>query len=207
MWRRKPVAAFTISLAIVYGLLIAPWPGWRATYGRLFRSMSEAAYGTEREPLIVRVRPAENPPKPGIDTQFVLIKRSDIIPGGSAKARILGIDTRGVGWVPTALLLSLACATPLPWIRRASALLVGLVLVNAYVLFAVAADLWNQSAGLAPISFVTFRPALGNFLEETFLVQLGPSFAFPVLIWALAITAVGGWHSLSAAFQVRPTAD
>jgi hypothetical protein len=193
-------------LAILYGLLIAPWPGWRSTYGRFFRGMSEAALGRENGKSIVRVRPAENPPRTEIDTQIVYIRRAAITPEGSAPAQILGIDSRGVGWVPTALLIALAGASPLPWLRRASALLLGILLVNGYVVFAVAVYLWNESAGMAPFSLLPYWPALGNFLEQTFMVQIGPSFAAPVLIWLLATTVAGGWHSLLAAFA-KPTGN
>jgi hypothetical protein len=207
MWRRKHITAFGVCLAIFYGLLITPWPGWRSTYGRFFRVISEATFGSERGIVIVRVRPAENPPRAEIDTQILLITRSTITPEGSARARVLGLDSRSVGWVPTALIIALASATPLPWRRRANALLIGIALVHVYLLFAVAADLWNQSAGLVPISFVPFWPALANILEQTFVVQLGPSFAFPVLIWTLSITAVGGWRSLWVGLGAKPQGD
>jgi len=63
-------------------------------------------------------------------------------------------------------------------------------IVHVYLLAVVAFYLWNQSAGLAPVSFLPFWPPLGDFLEETFVGQMGPSFVVPVLIWLLALVAV-----------------
>jgi hypothetical protein len=92
--------------------------------------------------------------------------------------------------VPTALLLALIVATPLPWFRRWRALFVGVVLMHGYLLALVAFYLWNQSGGMAPVSFLPFWAPLGEFLEETFVGQMGPSFVVPTLIWLLVVFAM-----------------
>jgi len=186
----KALTLFLVQFAAIYGLLIAPWPGWRAAYGRGFREMVGAAFACETGPTIVRFGPAEHPPRPEIDLEIVFARRAEIDASGHAPVRILGLDTRGVGWIPTALLLALVVATPLPWVRRLLLLFAGGVGVHVYLLAVVAFYLWNQSAGLAPISFLPFWSPLGDFLEETFVGQMGPSFVVPVLIWLLALVAV-----------------
>ena len=175
---------------MTYGLLIAPWPGWGTVYGRFFRGLAGAVFAREQGPAIVRFRPAENPPRPVIDTEIVLADRTQIDATGHGPANILGLDTRGVAWVPTALMLALASATPLPWSRQWRVQLLGVLLVHGYLMVVVGGYLWNQSAGLVPVSFIPFWPPLGEFLEETLVTQMGPSFAVPVLLWLLALTAV-----------------
>ncbi len=196
MKRRNTAVSFALCLGVIYGLLISPWPGWRSTYSRFFQGMTQWTFGREQGDSIVRVHPAGTSPHPEIDTQILLIDRASANSAGRAPARILEIDSRGVGWVPTALVIALACASPLPWVRRIFVLLVGMLVVNAYVLFAVAAFLWNQSGGRTPVSVVPYWPSLGSFLEQTFVTQLGPSFAVPVLIWLLAMVVAGKWSSL-----------
>ena len=187
---RRLVVAFLLQFVVIYVLLIVPWPGWRTTYGRFFRGVARTAFACENGPTIVRFRPAEKPPRPEIDLEILFVQRTEIDAAGHAPGRILGLDSRGVGWVPTALLLALVGATPLPWSRRWRTLLAGVVLVHGYLLAVVACYLWNQSAGLVPVSFLPFWPWLGDFLEETFVGQMGPSFVVPVLIWLLAVVAV-----------------
>jgi len=187
---RRLVGAFLLQFVVIYGLLIFPWPGGRATYGRFFRGVAGAVFAREQGLAIVRFRAAEKPPRPEIDLEILYAQRGQIDGAGHAPARILGLDTRGVGWVPTALLLALMAATPLPWSRRWRALLAGVALVHGYLLAVVACYLWNQSGGLVPVSFLPFWPSLGNFLEETFVGQMGPSFVVPVLIWLLVVFAV-----------------
>ena len=190
MPRRRVVAAFLIQFAAIYGLLIMPWPGWRNAYGSFFRQMAGATFARANGPTIVRFRPAENPPRPEIDTEILLASRADLDAAGRGPVRILGLDSRGVGWVPSALLLALAGATPLPWSRRWRVLFAGTLLVHGYLLALVASYLWNQSCGLTPVSFLPFWAPLGEFLEETFVNQLGPSFAVPTMIWLLVILAM-----------------
>jgi hypothetical protein len=190
MPRRRIVVAFLLQFAAFYGLLIAPWPGWRNAYGSFFRGLTGAVFAGEKGPTTVQFRPAEKPPRPEIDTEILLVNHAEIDAAGRGPARILGLDSRGVGWVPTALLLALVAATPLSWCRRWRALLVGLLLVHSYLLTLVAFYLWNQSGGIVPVSFLPFWGPLGEFLEETFVGQIGPSFVVPTLIWLLVVLAI-----------------
>jgi hypothetical protein len=195
MLRRRYVVAFLLQFAALYGLLIAPWPGWRAAYGRFFRGLTGAVFASDGGPTIVRFRPAEKPPRPEIYLEILLAQRAEIDAAGNARTRVLGLDTRAVGWVPTALLVALIAATPLPWSRRWRALLTGGLLVHGYLLVLVACYLWNESAGMVPVSFLPFVSPLGEFLEETFVSQIGPSFVVPTLIWFLVVVAIE--HPLS----------
>jgi hypothetical protein len=185
MLQRRFLVAFLLQFAALYGLLIVPWPGWRSAYGRFFRGLNGAVFASESGLTIVRFRPAEKPPRPEIDTEILLANHAEINATGCGPVRILGLDSRGVGWVPTAMLAAFVVATPLPWSHRWRALLAGVLLVHGYLLALVAFYLWNQSGGMTPVSFLPFWAPLGEFLEETFVGQMGPSFVVPTLIWLL----------------------
>ena len=97
----------------------------------------------------------------------------------------LELDTRGVGWVPTALLLALILATPVSWRRRCFALVGGLLAVHGYILFSVASTIWNNSTELSLLTLTPFWKSVVAGLDETLVNQMGASFIAPVFIWIL----------------------
>jgi hypothetical protein len=169
-----------------YGLLLAPWPGWNAMYGRFFRTIGATVLAHEDGRMVVRFRSAVNPPRPEVDSEIVLADRAQIDSGCRAPARILCLDTRAVGWIPSALLFALVIASPVSWPRRWRALCWGAFFGHVYLLGVVSVFLWNQSSGTVPVSLLPFSPCLGDGLEETFVTQTGASLAIPVLIWLAA---------------------
>jgi hypothetical protein len=126
---------------------------------------------------------------------------------------VLGLDTRGVGWVPTAFLIALVLATPVPWRRRWAALGLGLMALHAYLLLAVRVYIWNRSLPApVPGAAVPVVKWIAAALEETMVTQLGPSFVVPAVIWILvafrredftAARAWLGWDEAGA--QAGPT--
>ena len=183
MWYRNTAAKSALGFLLLYGLLLVPWPGWNATYGRFFRSLGGVCFGREGSRWVVHFQPAENPPRPEIDTAILLAPNLSPDAAGQVHGKILSLDTRGVGWVPTALLIALVLASPVPWFRRLTALILGLLLIQGYLLLVLAAYLWSESGGLVPVSFLPFSPAIGTALEETLVTQMGPSFVVPVVLW------------------------
>jgi hypothetical protein len=197
------VAAFMVRFVLVYGLLLVPWPGWPAAYGRYLHALGNAAFGRESARASVQVRGAINPPSPVIDTEILFAVPAAGAADPSAP-RILGLDSRGVGWVPTALCLALVLATPLPWRRRLGALLLAALAVQTYILLVLGVYLWNQSGGLLPVAFLPFNSTLGDGLEETLVTQIGPSFVVPALIWLAVVAAVFPRPSPAAPRPKRP---
>jgi hypothetical protein len=187
MMTYRPLVRSLVVLIGVYGLLLAPWPGWNGAYGGFFRAMGGTMLGREKGRVLVHFRAAERPPRPEVDTEIVLVEAARIDASGRATARILGLDTRAVGWTPTALLFALIIASPVSRSRRWRALGWGAILGHVYLLMVVAVFLWNQSSGAVPVSFLPFWPDLAGVLEESLVNQMGPSFAIPILIW-LAVT-------------------
>jgi hypothetical protein len=173
--------------------LIAPWPGWRETYANYFRGLAAMCYATESGMTVVRVQPANHPPRPEIDAEFAFVGREKLYAGEGklVEMKCYGLDSRGVGWVPTALLIALLIPTTLPWERRWRVWLAGIVLIHAYILAVMGFALWNASEGTVPIPWIPFWPVLGYYLDETFVTQIGPSFVVPVLAWLLSVMTLG----------------
>ncbi len=182
---RKLIVGFLWRVALLYGLLIAPWPGFNAAYGKYFRTLGQTVFAREGERRMLRFEAVPAELHHGLDTRIALANRDQADRDGKGPVHYLELDTRGVGWVPTALLLALILATPVPWRRRGWALLWGLLVVHGYILFSVGVYIWNNSADLALLTLTPFWQQVLGGLEETLITQMGASFVVPVLIWIL----------------------
>jgi len=204
---RRLIAGFLWRFALAYGLLIAPWPGFNAAYGRYFRSLGQRVFAHESGPRELRFEAVPAELRHRLDTRIVVANRAQFDRNGAGPAKFLELDTRGVGWVPTALTLALILATPIPWPRRSMAVLWGVVAVHGFVLFSVAVYIWNRSTDLSLVTLSPFWKQAADGLEETLITQLGPSFVVPVLIWILVTIRredVLMWRSIAAASQSNP---
>ncbi len=201
----RPLIRFACIFALAYGALIAPWPRWNALYGGYFRAFNGAVLSSEGPGRIVRFQ--ASPPGSTLDTEIVVAAAGQDSAGGKVKALRLMLDSRGVGWIPTALIVSLVVATQVPWARRLWALLAGTVLVHVFIILTSAAYIWDET--LAPIGPGASAAArLGHWvadgLVETFVVQLGASFVVPAVIWLLVTFNRG---DLEAAQRLLGTGD
>jgi hypothetical protein len=172
------VLRFVALFGLVYGALIAPWPGWKAAYGSGFRWLARECVATSGSWTVrFRATPGGGP----LDTQIVVFDPARADPQGHVKARLLDLDSRGVGWIPTAFLSALILASPVTWPRRLVALAAGWAALYLYLLIAVRAYIWNETLSDAS----ALLKAVGAGLEETLITQLGPSFVVPAILWLL----------------------
>ena len=181
-----PVVRFLLWFALLYAALIAPWPGWNAAYGRYFRALNAGVFAREGPRRIVRFG-EDTGPQQGFDTAITLADAGRTNAAGRMPARVLRLNSRSIGWIPTALFFALACASPVPWRRRARALALGLPIVHLFIVVSVGAYLWNESVSLGVESLSPWGRWVAAALEETLVTQLGVSFVAPALIW-LAVT-------------------
>lgn len=126
MTTRRLVAVSLVRLIVVYALLMIAWPGAARSYGWIFRTVGEAAFGSFGRDGQVRLE-AGGSFGATHDTDLVVMNRRT---GG---AFTLGVSSRYFGYVPTAFLTALIAATPLPWRRRGRAMIYGLLLIHAWV--------------------------------------------------------------------------
>jgi len=173
----------------LYALLIFPWPGSRDLYGAYLRSIAQRVFTENSDGRIVHFETVPTARRNRtLDTRITVANRTQLDASGSGRAVMLDFDSRGVGWVPTALLIALVVSTPVPWRRRASALVAGLIAVHAVILFSLQIYIWNQTDAASGLNLVELSPfwkTVVSGLEETLITQLGASFALPVLIWML----------------------
>ena len=206
---RSPIVRFAGVFALVYGMLIVPWPGWSSAYGAYFRAVGRAFFTREDGKRIVRFEEARTAGLGPLDTQIVLGNRELADANGNGPATILGLDTRGVGWIPTALLVALVVATPVSWRRRGRAFVVGLLAIHGMIVFALGVYIWNESHAASALAFGPLSPfwrAIAGTLEETLVVQMGASVVFPVTIWAVCMFRRRDLMGIPKLFDPQPKA-
>lgn len=189
---------------LLYGLLLLPWPGLNETYGCYFQALGRIVFGGIRGQRILQFEEAHDARLP-IGTQITMANHEQVDVNGRGPVIILGLDTRGVGWVPTALIIALTLATPIPLRRRWWALFLGLLLVHGFILFSVGCYIWNESTSLGLLALTPFWKTVVDGLEETLVTQLGASFVVPVLIWLLVTFRRQDLTVLGSRFFSAPT--
>lgn len=175
---------YLLRVLALYVLLLLPWPGLSDAYNAWFRVIgTAAAFGGG---WVVRVEPVPAAEKSPLSTRFIVGNPRMTDPQGKTPAKVLDLDAWGVGWVPTALVLSLIGATKLPKRRRIVALSWGALLINFYLVLCIRIFLWDGAADLMGTGGI-FRSVAGA-LSYTMVTQMGAGLTVAVLIW-LAVTA------------------
>jgi hypothetical protein len=181
---RRLILGFLIWFVLIFGLLILPWPGWNEIYGYGFRAVGNAVFARDGEKRVLYFEAhRQTRGLSAIDTRITIGNRDLVDSSGKGLAAMLGLDTRSIGWLPTALTIALIVATPIPWQRRAWSLMLGLLLIHAFILFSVAIYIWNESTAVSLVTLSPFWKQIADALEYTLVTQMGISFTVPVLIW------------------------
>jgi hypothetical protein len=162
---RRELAVFTVLLV----LLLVPWPGCGRAFVGFFRAYGNGlvgAFGEGGEP------PGRfEAPDPGQvgaadgGEWAVLLRAGD---------RVVPLDTRIIGYLPLAIFLALALATPVPRRRKAIIVVGGLAFLLARLAFAVLTPLGGTRSGLA---------------AAVWTVMIAPpvmSYAAPAAVWWVA---------------------
>ena len=183
---RGPLIGFVFRFVCIFGILIASWPGWNDCYGHYFRGASQAALNFGETKRMVRLTPNQGQSiHANIDTLMSMGNRDLLDATGKGLVERTGLDSRSIGWLPTALTMALILATPIPWRRRGLALLGGLILVQGFILFSLLSWVWDNSSDLSLMTLSPLGKEVFDELSYALINQLGASFSVPVLIWIL----------------------
>jgi hypothetical protein len=79
--------------------------------------------------------------------------------------------------------MAFIAASPIPWRRRAWALVWGLIVVDSFIVFSVWVYIWNESTNVSLVTLSPFWKQIADGLQYTLVTQMGISFSVPVLIW------------------------
>ena len=173
---------FLLRFLVLYLLLMMPWPGVETAYRAVFAKGAKLLYGNLGEEYNVITADAATDGK-GADVQ-IEVPRHDM-----GRPLVFGISSREVGYLATAVSVSLMFATPVGWRRRLWILAVGVALTCLFAIVRLAplvayvrmedADILNgvvepsayQEALAAIVKFVGFGQPM--------------SYIVPIIIWIL----------------------
>jgi hypothetical protein len=119
------------------------------------------------------------------DTQLTLENAKLADSTGKGPVRRTELDSRSIGWVPTALTMALVLATPVSWPRRLTALAGGLVLIHLFIFFSLQCWIWDKSAEMSLLTLSNLGQRVMDEMNYALMNQLGASFSIPVMIWIL----------------------
>lgn len=197
---RKPILQFLLLFALVYAVLIAPWPGLQRGYGIGFRSVMHRVVAVldlaDRVylPALDRTE-SETDREERIDIWLPLVDQIELRPLEGANLWVLHRDPgtgmvklklhRGgdLAYMATAFLIALTLATPIRWRSRFVALLVALVCFDAYLVARL----------MAHFAMVySFDPLPGLSSPELAYRLLGsvayvPWYVMPIFTWVLTV--------------------
>ena len=195
----RDLIRFLWRFALIFGLLILPWPGWDELYAQYFRTLGEVAFSRDGNQRLVRFEANPSPADHAtLTTRLTLGNRELMGEDGKGRGEIVDLDTRSLGWVPTAMTTALILATPIRWSRRGWALLWGLLVVQGFILFSLQTWIWNQEPGLSLLALPPWLKQVVDDLQYTLVTQLGASFSVPVLVWLLVTFRREDWERFKA---------
>jgi hypothetical protein len=165
---------------LVLTLLLGAWPAVRDAYPLLFHAHANALFRLLGAPELRLQTPSA---ADALRTDTLLRSRS---PGAVVPAWTSWFSIVRIGFWPSAVLTALLLATPWPWRRRALAVALGLVLVDAWTLGRIGVEIAHASYTLA------HGPGAPGFGALRVLLRAGsesltatiPSAAFVLVAWA-----------------------
>ena len=200
MLRVKAGIGFAVRLLLFYGLLVLPRPLIGPYYAAFFRESANGLVGPSHEGLVIRFRPMETDAR-GRDVQL-LVQQS-----GSTRFWTTPVSSRMQGYLPTAELLALILATPVPWRRRIRAMIAGILVVHVFIALriysAIAYSLNTAKLGYFS-DFSPFGRDVVFKIDEILTTVPSTTLVVPVFIWIIVtfrradVVSLAGLHAESA---------
>jgi hypothetical protein len=160
MLRKKTILFFILKLVLYCVILAAPISFYDEIYGKFFRSCGKTLFEHFRGDGFVLF--AEGKTKE--ITEVVIGNYNVRNPDNTAKAFQFEVNTRYLGYLPTILLISLILASPVSWRRRLIALMIGIILVTAAVMFKQWIELLAVSNKHDWLQLIHFSPGQQKWL-------------------------------------------
>lgn len=177
----KRLTRFVAMFVAVFVVLILPWP--TGVYLGFFRVMATAVFSSDEGRREVRFLDATEPTLRVTRTRVEIANRDLLKADGSGPIRFFDLDGFRFGWLPTAFLIALVFASPLPMSRRLFALAWGLPFLQLVILALLAFIIWTESAHVGLVTASPFLLNLATDLRLHLAVQI--ALGAPVLIWLL----------------------
>ncbi len=180
MIQRDTVRTFAIRLAVVYLLLVIPWPKTDVAFSAIYRGSANTLISALGLGDYLDLHPSPNHHPRG-DIELTTTNPQ------TGKLLRIEYGSRDWGYLPLAAGLALLLAVPPPWPGRVRS---GIVLVGLIILFLLARIAVAGLYGLGSVGVIAFGArsleALGN-LMLAFSATPVLTYVVPVLLWLLTL--------------------
>lgn len=192
----KPIVAFFLKVILFYALLMVPWPGLMTAYGYLFRACGNAVFRTFGATGRVYFTPI-SPAPTGKDAKDTVATLENIKTRGARGT--MEMNSRLMGYLPTAFAVALILATAVPWARRSWALLGGILLMSGFAGLELALRLLDAFSDQNVLAVYSLGPAAkGMVVILLKVLAMSPVTAYiaPIFVWILVTFRRGDWEKL-----------
>ncbi len=195
MWPVKRIAGFLFWCLIIHALLLLRWHGLMDAYRFGFRAVGNVLFHSVGDGGSVRFEKLSDADRVRDTTLRLTARRS---------GTRLSMDIRAayIGYRPTAFLVALVLATPMPWSRRGRALLWGLVGVSAFVAFRVWLQVVDAFSDIEAMSVYLLSPFWKGVLVTMIKVLAhapAASYLVPACVWMLVAFRRSDWAAMAPA--------
>jgi hypothetical protein len=184
MSRYKTLLIFFLKAIVIYLLLTAPFPFYDNMYGKFYRSCGKVFFDRFHGTGIARFSPGNENRITRLDVGNV----TQLDANNQLKTAWVNTETRGFGYLPSVLLVSLVLASPVSWRRKIIALIIGLTLVSLMVMF----RLWFQILYLCEqypwLNLYNFGETQKKIIEyayQTIVIPINMVLYFVIIVWLL----------------------
>lgn len=189
----KQIIRALCVFAVAYGLLMALWPVWGATYVRFYRAGAALLFESPGSRALVRFsRSTETIDE--VKVTFYDRRRSDGY-GRLVPLMRIAHDVRYGDYIYTAFVTALVLATPVPWKRRGWALVGTLVLMHVFMAFRLGILILHllRSDQVALLTLSPFWNAVVSLGVQVFTINILPGFVVGILVWFLVTFRRRDW--------------
>ena len=166
---------------LIYCLLIVAWPGMIDGYRWCFRAGGNLVFSSFGSSAVYFEPFSSN--EYGKDTTLTLVKQRPFRARGATE-----ISVSYIGYRPTAFMLALVLATPVPWRRKLYILFWCLVWLNIFVVLRVLLSLYASFGGTDPRSLLMLGANTKfavHVLHHIFVMAPAAHYMVPGFIWIL----------------------
>lgn len=196
----KGIIRFFCLFLLVFGLLMAPWPGLGRAYTRFYSIGAAFLFGSFGPKGTVRFEPLS-------DSEYELYVRLYNRAHTDSNGNMIGLKTlhnsRHAGYMYAAFLTALIMATPIPARRKVWALFLGFILIHGLVALKLGLRIF-YTFNHQPLSMFSLNPFCRRVLSIThqaFAVNVTFGFIVCVFIWILVSFRRRDWAMIQGLYS------
>lgn len=191
----KGVIRFFCLFVLVFGLLMAPWPGVGGAYTKFYSTGAAFLFGSFGSTGAVTFEPLSDSE---YDMNVTLYNRARPASDGDIARIRTRHSSRHAGYMYVAFLAGLILATPIPTGRKVWALFFGIILIHGLIALQLALRISHafHNRPLSMFVMSTFSKRVLSIAHQAFAVNVTFGFVVCVFIWFLVCFRRRDWAGI-----------